>query len=85
MSTSTQSHGCAPASWTERMVRRFAGVFIVVSLVLGWKVHPGWFFFTAFVGANLFQSSFTNFCPLEMILRRVEKRRTQTDQAPIAS
>lgn len=52
----------------DRIIRRFAGVFVLLSLALGWWLHPGWFLFTAFVGGNLLQSSFTNFCPLERIL-----------------
>jgi hypothetical protein len=52
------------------IVRRFAGTFVLVSLALGWWVHPGWFLFTAFVGLNLLQSSFTGFCPLERMLTR---------------
>lgn len=55
----------------ERVIRRFAGVFILLSLALGWWVHPAWFLFTAFVGVNLFQSSLTTVCPLERILGRV--------------
>lgn len=55
----------------DRIIRRFAGTFILLSLALGWFVHPGWLFFTAFVGFNLLQSSFTAFCPLERILGRV--------------
>ena len=55
----------------DRIIRRFAGTFILLSLALGWFVHPGWLFFTAFVGFNLLQSSFTAFCPLERILARV--------------
>ncbi len=55
---------------TERYVRMVAGIFVMGSLALGWWVHHGWFFFTAFVGFNLFQSSLTQFCPLEMILKR---------------
>ena len=54
----------------EMVIRRFAGVFIVLSLALGWLVHPAWFLFTAFVGANLLQSSFTHLCPLERLLAR---------------
>ncbi|HPF60735.1 MAG: DUF2892 domain-containing protein [Gemmatimonadetes bacterium] len=54
----------------DGIIRRFAGVFVLVSLALGWWVHPGWFLFTAFVGVNLVQSSFTAFCPLERILGR---------------
>lgn len=54
----------------DRIIRRFAGVFILASLALGWWVHPAWFLFTAFVGLNLFQSSLTAFCPLERMLGR---------------
>lgn len=52
----------------EAVIRRFAGVFVLISVALGVWVHPGWFLFTAFVGLNLLQSSFTGFCPLEKIL-----------------
>ena len=52
----------------DRIIRRFAGVFILISVALGWWVHPAWLLFTAFVGANLLQSSFTGFCPLERVL-----------------
>lgn len=55
----------------ERLIRRFAGLFVLASLGLGWWVHPAWFAFTAFVGVNLLQSSFTNLCPLERILGRL--------------
>ncbi len=55
----------------DGMIRRFAGVFVLVSVALGVWVSPWWFAFTAFVGFNLLQSSFTNFCPLERILGRV--------------
>ncbi len=55
----------------EDRIRAFAGIFILASLALGWWVHPGFFLFTAFVGVNLFQSSLTGFCPLEMLLRRL--------------
>ncbi len=54
----------------DRLIRRFAGGFVLVSLALGWFVSPYWFLFTAFVGANLLQSSFTGFCPLERMLGR---------------
>jgi hypothetical protein len=53
---------------SENIIRRFAGVFVLISLALGYWVNPAWFLFTAFVGFNLFQSSFTDFCPLEKIL-----------------
>lgn len=54
----------------DHIIRRFAGVFVLASLALGWLVSPLWFLFTAFVGVNLLQSSFTHFCPLEKILGR---------------
>jgi hypothetical protein len=54
----------------DTVIRRFAGIFVVLSLALGWWVHPAWFLFTAFVGVNLLQSSVTHFCPLERILGR---------------
>ncbi len=55
----------------DRIIRRFAGSFILASVALGWLVNPLWFLFTAFVGLNLVQSSFTQFCPLERILGRL--------------
>ena len=55
---------------TERIVRMVAGLFVMVSLALGYWVHPVWYCFTAFVGLNLFQSAFTGFCPLELILKK---------------
>lgn len=55
----------------ERYVRMFAGLFVLLSLMLS-RVHsPHWLWFTAFVGFNLLQSSFTKFCPLEIFLRKV--------------
>lgn len=58
----------------DNIIRRFAGVFVLLSLALGYWVHPGWLLFTAFVGFNLLQSSFTSFCPLERMLGRVGMR-----------
>jgi hypothetical protein len=55
---------------SEMVIRRFAGGFVLLSLALGWTVNPLWFLFTAFVGANLIQSTYTGFCPLERILGR---------------
>ncbi|MBA4072440.1 MAG: DUF2892 domain-containing protein [Gemmatimonas sp.] len=52
----------------DNIIRRFAGVFILLSVALAMLVDPRWYWFTAFVGVNLLQSSFTNFCPLEKIL-----------------
>lgn len=52
----------------DGIIRRFAGVFVLASLALAHWVNPAWYYFTAFVGFNLVQSSFTGFCPLEKIL-----------------
>lgn len=54
----------------EHLIRRFAGAFVLVSLGLAHWVSPYWLLFTAFVGLNLFQSSFTRVCPLEWVLER---------------
>jgi len=50
-------------------LRAIAGFFVLVSLALGHWVHPGFFYFTAFVGLNLLQSAFTRWCPMMSILR----------------
>jgi hypothetical protein len=55
----------------DRLVIRFAGLMILLSLALGVLVSPNWFWLTAFVGANLLQSSFTGICPLAVVLRRL--------------
>jgi hypothetical protein len=54
----------------ERALRLMAGGFVLISLALGYWVSQYWFLFTAFVGLNLFQSGFTNWCPAMAILRR---------------
>lgn len=54
----------------EHLIRRFAGAFVLVSLALAHWVSPYWLLFTAFVGLNLLQSSFTRVCPLEWVLER---------------
>jgi hypothetical protein len=53
----------------DRMVLAFAGSFILISLLLSLVHSHYWLWFTAFVGANLLQSSFTGFCPLAKILK----------------
>ena len=55
----------------ENRIRAIAGTFILVSLLLAHWVSVYWLWFTAFVGFNLLQSSFTNFCPLEMVLKKL--------------
>lgn len=52
---------------THYIIRRIAGLFVLISLALGWWVSPWFFLFTAFVGLNLLQSSLTKWCPLEKV------------------
>lgn len=54
----------------ERYLRMISGFFIVLSLSLGYWVSPYWYLFTAFVGLNLFQSAFTNWCPMMTFLKK---------------
>jgi hypothetical protein len=56
----------------ENQIRAFAGSFILASLALSHFHSKYWLLFTAFVGVNLLQSSFTHFCPLEIFLRKVQ-------------
>jgi hypothetical protein len=58
----------------DRYLRLAAGFFVMLSLALGRYVDANWYFFTAFVGLNLFQSAFTNWCPLMSILRKLGVR-----------
>ncbi|EGV16462.1 YgaP family membrane protein [Thiocapsa marina] len=58
----------------ERIVFAVAGAFILISLLLAHYVSPYWMWFTAFVGLNLFQSAFTGFCPLALILKKMGKK-----------
>lgn len=58
----------------EMKIRAIAGTFVLASLILGWRVDPRWFLFTAFVGLNLLQSAFTRWCLMEDILRKAARR-----------
>lgn len=65
---------------SERLIRIFAGSFVLLSLALGVEASPlfvnaNFLWFTAFVGANLLQSGFTRFCPLEMMLLKAGVKR----------
>lgn len=52
-------------------LRLIAGTFVLLSLALGYWVHPAWYLFTAFVGLNLFQSAFTKWCPMMWLLDKL--------------
>jgi len=58
----------------ERYLRLIAGFFIMASVGMGYWVNPNWYLFTAFVGLNLFQSAFTNWCPMISLLRKLGVR-----------
>ena len=58
----------------DRYLRMIAGSFVVTTLALGYWVSPYWYLLTAFVGLNLFQSGFTNWCPMMTFLRKLGAR-----------
>ena len=67
----------------ERLIRIFAGSFVLLSLALGVQESPlfvnaNFLWFTAFVGANLLQSGFTRFCPLEIVLKKLGVKEAAT-------
>jgi hypothetical protein len=58
----------------NRYLRLIAGFFVVLSVLLAHLHSPLWLWFTAFVGANLFQSAFTDWCPMMSLLRKLGVR-----------
>ena len=60
-----------PTANIDRLMFRIAGSFILLSLALAQLHSPYWLWFTAFVGANMLQASFTGFCPMAKILARL--------------
>lgn len=58
----------------DRALRIIAGGFVVLSVLLGMYVHPNFLWFTVFVGANLLQSGFSNWCPMMTLLRKAGVR-----------
>jgi len=65
----------------ERALRGIAGAFVLASLAPGHWVHPGFYLFTAFVGLNLFQSAFTNWCPMMWILGKAGVPKSELPRA----
>jgi hypothetical protein len=55
--------------YIDRWLRIVAGFFVMLSLALAHYHSPNWLWFTAFIGLNLFQSGFTNWCPMVTILK----------------
>ena len=60
----------------DRALRLIAGAFVALSVMLGIYVNANFLWFTLFVGLNLFQSAFTNWCPMMVILRKAGLRDT---------
>jgi len=64
----------------ERSVTAFAGFMVLLSVILTQLVHPGFVWLTVFVGANLFQQSFTGFCPAATVMQKLGFK-TEREQA----
>lgn len=69
----------------ERWIRLIAGSFILISIALAHWVNPNWLWFTAFVGANLFQSSLTGWCLMEDILVKLGIAKRPVPAGSVAS
>ncbi len=67
----------------ENAVTAFAGFMVLLSVALTHLVHPGFVWLTVFVGANLFQQSFTGFCPAASIMRKVFGLKTEAELAKL--
>ena len=67
----TQTPITRPPTTLDQWVMRAAGTFVLGSVALSQLHSPYWLWFTAFVGANLLQASFTGFCPLATILNKL--------------
>ncbi len=63
----------------ERIVRAVAGSMTLISITLAYFIHINWLLLAAFVGLNLLQSSFTKFCPLEIILDKLGVEKSEKD------
>jgi len=65
----------------EHAVEAFAGFMVLLSVVLTYFVNPAWMWLTVFVGVNLFQQSFTGFCPAAFVLKKVFHMKTEAELA----
>jgi hypothetical protein len=65
----------------EKSVEAFAGSMVLLSLALTYFVHPQFVWLTVFVGVNLFQQSFTGFCPAAIVLKKVFSLKTEAEMA----
>lgn len=69
----------------ERALRLIAGAFVALSVLLGIYVNANFLWFTLFVGVNLFQSAFTNWCPMMVILRKAGLRDVSHTRTPLTA
>jgi hypothetical protein len=69
----------------ERALRLIAGALVTLSVLLGIYVHANFLWFTVFVGLNLFQSAFTNWCPMMVILRKAGLRDARPTGSPLTA
>ena len=70
----SESHNLSVGSHpmdVNRYLRLVAGTMVLLSVALGYAVHPAFFLLTAFVGLNLLQSAFTNWCPMMTFLKKL--------------
>lgn len=65
----------------EKGLMAFAGFMVMLSVALTYWVHPNFVWLTVFVGANLFQQSFTGFCPASMVMKKVFGLKTEKELA----
>lgn len=65
----------------EHAVDAFAGFMVLLSPALTWWVHPAFVWLTVFVGVNLFQQSFTGFCPAAIVMRKAFRLKTERELA----
>ena len=68
----------------ERALRAIAGAFVILSVLLGIYVSPYFLWFTLFVGLNLFQSAFSDWCPMMAILKKLGARECRHDGTRVA-
>lgn len=69
----------------EHVVEAFAGFMVLLSVALTWFVHPQFIWLTVFVGVNLFQQSFTGFCPAAIVFKKMFGLRTEAEIAQSAT
>lgn len=65
----------------EKALMAFAGFMVLVSVALTYWVHPNFVWLTVFVGANLFQQSFTGFCPASIVMKKLFGLKTEKELA----